>query len=67
MTTVYRLRREPIGTLEAEDLRVLVAQQEGLEALVPRVLIRLSQNPLLEGDFYPGDVLVAVMKVPCSY
>jgi hypothetical protein len=67
MTTVYQLRREPIGALEAEDLRVLISQQEGLEILVPRALAQLSQDPLLEGDFYPGDVLVAVLRAPHSY
>jgi hypothetical protein len=67
ISTVHQLRRKPIGLLEAEDLRVLVAQKVGLEVLIPRVLAQLEQEPLLEGDFYPGDVLVAVLKVPQSY
>lgn len=67
METVHRLRRKPIGLLTAEDLRVLVAQQVGLEVLVPLVLARLDQDPLLEGDYYPGDVLVAVLRIPLSY
>jgi hypothetical protein len=67
IATVHQLRHKPIGLLEADDLRVLVAQKVGLEVLVPRVLARLEQEPLLEGDFYPGDVLVAVLKIPQSY
>lgn len=39
----------------------------GLEVLVPQTLTRLEQEPLLEGDYYPGDVLVAVLRVPPSY
>jgi hypothetical protein len=65
--TVHQLRSKPIGTLDAEDLRMLVAQKEGLTVLVPRVLTLLEEEPLLEGDFYPGDVLVATMRVPPDY
>jgi hypothetical protein len=35
--------------------------------LVPRALAILADDPLVEGDFYPGDLLVAVMKLPTSY
>jgi CDI immunity proteins len=67
IATVHRLRRKPIEALSAEDLRVLVAQQVGLDVLVPRTLTCLEREPLLEGDYYPGDVLVAVLQVPLSY
>ena len=67
ITTVHRLRRKPIGTLTAEDLRMLIAQRLGLDVLVPRALARLERDPLLEGDFYPGDVLVAALKLPVDY
>jgi len=65
--TVHQLRRKPLRDLEPEDLRVLIAQQVGLDPLVPRVLTQLEADPLLEGDYYPGDVLVAVLKVPATY
>ena len=65
--SVHRLRRKPLRDLEPEDLRVLIAQQVGLDVLMPRVLARLEQEPLMEGDFYPGDVLAAVLKVPATY
>ncbi|GAB3872417.1 contact-dependent growth inhibition system immunity protein [Kibdelosporangium lantanae] len=65
--SVHRLRRRPVRDLEPEDLRVLISQQVGLDPLVPRVLTQLEVDPLLEGDFYPGDVLVAVLKVPAAY
>lgn len=65
--TVYALRHKPVGTMETEDLRVLLLQQESLDVLVPVALTRLSLNPLAEGDFYPGDLLVAVLKTPSSY
>lgn len=65
--TAHELRRKPIGALTVEDLRLLISQQIGLDVLVPRAIAQLRQDPLLEGDFYPGDLLVAVLKVPSSY
>lgn len=67
VATVLRLRRVPVGALDAEGVRLLVAQQVGLDALVPRALTWLEADPLLEGDYYPGDVLVAVLRAPADY
>jgi hypothetical protein len=65
--TVYLLRHKPVGLLDAEDLQTLVSQKEGLDVLVSRTLIRLEAEPLLEGFYYPGDLLVAVLGVPREY
>lgn len=67
IATVHELRRKPLRALTAEDLRVLVSQEVSLDVLVPRTLALLEREPLVEGDFYPGDVLVAVLKVAPSY
>lgn len=67
VTTAHRLRRKPVGALTAEDLRMLIAQRVGLDVLVPRALVRLERDPLVEGDFYPGDLLVATLKTPVDY
>jgi hypothetical protein len=50
-----------------EDLRVLLLQQEGIDVLTPIALTHLEQNPLAEGDFYPGDLLTTVLKLPPAY
>ncbi|MEV8609627.1 contact-dependent growth inhibition system immunity protein [Amycolatopsis sp. NPDC051373] len=65
--TVYELRTKPVGAMDAEDLRVLLLQRESIDVLVPVALTHLEQNPLAEGDFYPGDLLTAVLKVPQAY
>lgn len=65
--TIYELRHKPIGSLDVEDLRVLLLQQESPDVLVPIALTHLEQNPLAEGDFYPGDLLTAVLKIPQTY
>ncbi|MEV4236934.1 contact-dependent growth inhibition system immunity protein [Nocardia sp. NPDC049737] len=66
MKTVHTLRRKPIGSFTAEDLRIMLGQHEGTSALLPRVLDVLERNPLAEGDYYPGDLLVSALKIPRS-
>lgn len=65
--TVHGLRHKPVGQLGAEDLRVLLSQQTGVDTLVPYALNMLEANPLAEGDYYPGDLLVAILKLPAEY
>lgn len=67
MQRVHWLRKQPADSYQAEDLRVLISQGVGLRVLMPRVLDRLRKDPLLEGDFYPGDVLSAVLRVSPPY
>jgi hypothetical protein len=67
MATVYRLRRRPAGTLGVEDLRVLTGQRVGLAIVVPLALAVVERDPLAEGEFYPGDLLAAVLRVPAEY
>lgn len=68
VTTAYALRKRPVGALDAEGLRLLISQQIGLDTLVPLALDQVEQDPLAEGDFYPGDLLDALIRrVPDSY
>lgn len=52
----------PIDQLANDQLRVLVSQDGPTEALLPTVLARLEQDPLLEGTYYPGDVLCGLLQ-----
>jgi hypothetical protein len=61
---VHALRTVPLSTLGVEDLRVLIAQDVARETLVPIAVDLLRDRPLLEGDLYPGDLLLAVLRVP---
>jgi hypothetical protein len=68
ISTAHALRTRPVGALDAEGLRLLISQQIGLDTLVPLALDQVERNPLAEGDFYPGDLLDALMRrVPESY
>lgn len=64
---VHELRRKPVGELTPEDLRLLLGQQVGVDVLLPRALELLKRDPLIEGDFYPGDLLASVLRLPQSY
>jgi hypothetical protein len=62
ISTAHALRKRPVGALDAEGLRLLISQQIGLDTLVPLALDQVERDPLAEGDFYPGDLLDALMR-----
>ncbi len=59
----HALRRVPVGQLGPGDLRVLIGQDIALKHLVPLALGALKAEPMLEAEYYPGDLLVALMSV----
>ncbi|MFC4334172.1 contact-dependent growth inhibition system immunity protein [Salininema proteolyticum] len=59
--TCHRLRQAPLRDLEAEDLRMLIGQGIGLPWIIPIALDMLEVNPLKEGHYFPGDLLVACL------
>ncbi|MFI9403268.1 contact-dependent growth inhibition system immunity protein [Nocardia sp. NPDC052316] len=65
--TVHALRRKTIGSMSAEDLRIMLGQGVDVAALVPCSLALLEQNPLAQGNCYPGDLLVATLRSPDNY
>lgn len=67
VTECHRLRKKPLQEFSIEDLRIMIGQGIGLKYLVPNAIERLTEEPLLEGDYYPGDLLNAVLRVEKSY
>jgi hypothetical protein len=61
VTECHRLRRVPLGEYRAEDLRITIGQNLGLEYLVPLALEQLQEDPFTEGTYFPGDLLVSVL------
>jgi hypothetical protein len=53
--------------LGVEELRLLIGRQRSLARYVPLALDLLEANPLAEGDYYPGDLLHAVLQVEPEY
>lgn len=66
VTTCHRLRKVPIRDFTPEDFRIMIGQQIGLTYLLPPAIELLKAEPLAAGDFYPGDLLIAVLRVPTS-
>jgi hypothetical protein len=62
VTTCRRLRRKPLNDFSVEDLRIVIGQGIGLPFLIPIAMDRLEEEPLAQGDFYPGDLLAAVLR-----
>lgn len=65
--TCHRLRKKPIGEFSGEDLRIMIGQNIGLFYLVPIALDVLERHPLARGDFYPGDLLCALLRADPVY
>ncbi|EBA16050.1 hypothetical protein RSK20926_05542 [Roseobacter sp. SK209-2-6] len=64
--TCHRLKKKPLNDFTVEDLRIMISQKFSLEFLLPIALERLKENPLCSGDFFEGDLLQAVLKVPAD-
>jgi hypothetical protein len=63
----HRLRKIPLGQLSTEHLRMLTLQEIGPTYLVPVALDKLEMDPFVAGDYYPGDLLHAVVNLPPEF
>lgn len=64
VTTCHHLRRKPVCDLTVEELRLAIGQRMGLKHLLPIAIRKLKDDPFVSGNFYPGDLLQNVAKVP---
>lgn len=64
---VHQLRTVPLVRLTPEDVRLLVAQEVTWTTTVPLALGMLRVQPLVSGDYFPGDLLMATMSVAPEY
>ena len=62
-----RLRKLQLRLFTVENLRIMLGQNLGSRYLVPVALEHLEAEPLVEGDFYPGDLLCNVLSLPGSF
>lgn len=58
-----RLQKTPLHALSDADARLLIGQGIGLKYLVPKALARLVVEPLLQADYYSGDLLSALLRI----
>lgn len=60
---IAALYRKPLGELTIEDMRLLIGQEVGLKCLLPMAINEIERNPLAEGDYYPGDLLMSLLTI----
>ena len=63
----YELLYLPIENFSVEDVRFYIGQKEGLNYMVPLAIKYLKEDLFVEGDYFEGDLLKNVLKVPISY
>lgn len=59
--------RVPVKDLSAEQVRLLLSQDVGTVFLLDKTLQFLEVDILTDGDFYPGDLLSAVLNIKRVY
>jgi len=59
----YQARQKPISDLSPPDLLYLIGRGVGLRFILDRAICMLEEDPLLEAEHYPGDLLSSVLKV----
>ena len=57
------LCKTPIERFTIEDLRLMIGQQFALEYLIPIGLEALKHDLFAEGNYYPGDLLKAIVSI----
>lgn len=67
VTECHRLRKVPLREFTVENLRIMIEQGLGLPYLLPLALEKLEENPFVQGDFFPGDLLLAVLRVKSEF
>jgi hypothetical protein len=60
-------RKIPVDKLTIGELRTLIGQNIGLKYLIPIAIDFLKTDVLIEGDFYPGDLLESVLKIDKNF
>ena len=59
----FAYRKIPVSNLTVEQLRLLIGQQIGLPYTIPKAISFLQEEILVEGDYYPGDLLNSLLDL----
>jgi hypothetical protein len=63
MRKCKELRSKRLVDFSIENLRIMIGQKSGIKYLVPVALEKLEENILVQGDFFPGDLLTNVLRI----
>ena|ERR1700761_3953669 len=62
-----KLMKKNLIEFTVEDVRLMTGQQTGLNYLIPLSIELLQKDILIEGDFYPGDLLEKVLNIDIDF
>ena len=62
-----RISRMKLCEYTPYDIFFAVSQEKGLLYTLPMAIALLSDDLLIECEFYPGDLLKAVLRLPTTY
>ncbi|WP_298289014.1 contact-dependent growth inhibition system immunity protein [uncultured Lutibacter sp.] len=63
----YDLRKVPIKNLKPENIRLLIGQNIGVNYILRITFNILEKNPLIDSEFYEGDLLVTLIDYFTKY
>jgi hypothetical protein len=58
----YFLRKKEINELTDDELRIAISQDVGVPIILPIILKKLQINPLIEATYFPGDLLLNLLR-----
>ena len=61
-----QLRDKPIDQMTVEDMRFMIGQEHGAFYVIPFAIPLLEEDILAEGNYYPGDLLNAILSLPAK-
>lgn len=64
--TLYEARKKKLKDLTSNEIRILLSQNVGSKYLISIAIEVLKRNVLEETLFYPGDLLMSVLKLSSS-
>lgn len=62
-----RISKKKLCQYTPSDIYLAVSQEKGLKFTLPMAVVLLSDDLLIDCEFYPGDLLKAVLSVPTTY
>ncbi|MEO1030038.1 MAG: contact-dependent growth inhibition system immunity protein [Bacteroidota bacterium] len=63
----YDLMDKKLCLFEPEDLRLMIGQKLGLKYLIPIAINILKKDPLIEANFFEGDLLLKVLNIDQNF
>lgn len=62
----HRLRKIPLRDFTTENIRIMLSQNIGIKYLLPLALEKLEIDFLDVGDYFSGDLLSSVLRLPLN-